>query len=281
MRNFIDIIFSIFITSPMAHYQQMKFIELTSAFFGWDTSPAESDRHILEIGSYDVNGSIRPFFPQDHYVGVDLIEGPGVDHVGEGHSLSFPDNHFDLTVSCESFEHNPYWEATLHNMYRMTKDEGFVVFTCASKGRLEHGTSRTTPDQSIGTQTMGWDYYRNLNAQDVNEAIRGMHFGFLSMLYNHVSKDLYFVGQKSEAPIEIKERDALRDSFEHAVQPAFVKDPSASSLFHCIHGAIDVPLSALADRLSDRAFRDMTYPYARAKARCAHTLRHMREFMPF
>ena len=39
---------------------------------------------ILEIGSYEVNGSLRKYFLNSNYLGIDLIEGPGVDKVLDG-----------------------------------------------------------------------------------------------------------------------------------------------------------------------------------------------------
>ncbi len=49
---------------------------------------------ILEIGSMDVNGSLRDFAePTTHYVGVDLEEGPAVDVVVKaGEKLPFDDS---------------------------------------------------------------------------------------------------------------------------------------------------------------------------------------------
>ena len=44
----------------------------------------------------------------------------------------------------------------------MTKSGGFLIFTCAITGRIEHGTDRTTPTSSPGTQSVGWDYYYNI-----------------------------------------------------------------------------------------------------------------------
>jgi hypothetical protein len=42
---------------------------------------------VLEMGSYNVNGSVRDMFAlAGRYVGVDLVEGPGVDLVGFGHA---------------------------------------------------------------------------------------------------------------------------------------------------------------------------------------------------
>ena len=71
---------------------------------------------VVEIGSYDVNGSIRGVVSSSveisEYVGVDLIPGPGVDIVCSGHELDLPDASFDVTLSAECLEHNPYWADT-------------------------------------------------------------------------------------------------------------------------------------------------------------------------
>jgi hypothetical protein len=68
---------------------------------------------VLEIGAYDVNGSVRDLFRSaSSYVGVDLQEGPGVDLVGFGHEIDHPDGWYDITISSESFEHDPHWRQT-------------------------------------------------------------------------------------------------------------------------------------------------------------------------
>jgi hypothetical protein len=41
-------------------------------------------RAVLEVGSRDVNGSVRPLFPGAAYWGIDREPGPGVDEVGDG-----------------------------------------------------------------------------------------------------------------------------------------------------------------------------------------------------
>lgn len=178
----------------MAHKEQLKFIEILSGEIYKKTDFIE----VLEIGSYDVNGSIRPFFDKSHYTGVDLIEGRGVDLVADGHLLDLEENQFDLVISCESFEHNPYWKETFLNMIRMTKRGGIVAFTCATNGRPEHGTTRTTQLDSPGTIQLNWDYYKNLTEQDFT-SIDGFEKSFTKyfFLVNSKSKDLYFVGLKS------------------------------------------------------------------------------------
>jgi len=171
------------------------------------------NRRILEIGSADVNGSIRPFFPGSDYIGVDISPGNGVDLVGYGDKIDLGELQFDLTISCECFEHNPQWIETFLNMHRMTKNDGFLVFSCASRGRPEHGTTRTSPLQSPGTQSVGWDYYRNLNKKDFVEAFDLQSlFNWHFFHYNSKSRDLYFIGSKADPNLEILNIEALKKS---------------------------------------------------------------------
>jgi SAM-dependent methyltransferase len=152
-----------------------------------------SNQRVLEIGSLDINGTVRDFFDNCAYTGVDVAEGPAVDIVAQGQDLTFPDGSFDVTVSAECFEHNPYWRETFLNMVRMTRSGGLVVFTCAAEGRPEHGTSRSDVGSSPLTVGLGWDYYRNLGEADFDEeSLSG--FGSYGFYDNRVNLDLYFVG---------------------------------------------------------------------------------------
>jgi hypothetical protein len=170
----------------MAHPEQREFFtelqdEFPEMFF---------DVSVLEIGSLNINGTVRDFFDATKYVGVDVAVGSGVDVVAQGQELEYADNSFDVAVSAECFEHNPYWLETFDNMVRMSRK--FVVFTCASTGRAEHGTSCTTPDDS--PFTVEWDYYRNLDETDFLENYDFTVFDFYRFVYNSDSCDLYFVG---------------------------------------------------------------------------------------
>ena len=180
----------------MAHPQQLMFFSILDELF---IQKDKSKIRVLEIGSYDVSGTVRQFFNECDYTGCDLVEGPGVDVVSSGHNLNLPADSFDLTLSSECFEHNPYWVETFQNMHRMTKPGGLVVFTCASRGRVEHGTERTTDGKSMspGTAAIGWNYYRNLNQIDFEKNIElGNFFDQWFFCYMPTSCDLYFCGQK-------------------------------------------------------------------------------------
>jgi SAM-dependent methyltransferase len=197
----------------MAHRAQLEFAHnvATHLFQGdW------RGKKILEIGSADVNGTIRPFFQDSEYIGVDISAGKGVDLVGYGDKIDLGNLHFDLTISCECFEHNPQWIETFLNMHRMTKNNGFLVFSCASRGRPEHGTTRTSPLQSPGTQSVGWNYYRNLNKKDFVEALDLQSlFRWHFFRYNPKSRDLYFIGSKGGTKLEILDIEALKKSISN------------------------------------------------------------------
>ena len=153
------------------------------------------NKQVVEIGSLNINGTVRIFFDNCHYVGLDVAEGKDVDVVCEGQKFNAPNESFDVAISCECFEHNPEWVATFKNMYRLVRPGGMIIMTCATTGRAEHGTTRTTPQDSPLTIGLGWDYYKNLTEKDFRE-----HFNIESMFRNFEflsqNTDLYFYGIK-------------------------------------------------------------------------------------
>jgi SAM-dependent methyltransferase len=179
----------------MAHVQQQSFVAAIKAAF----PEFFSGSRVLEIGSLDVNGSIRQQFSGGDYIGIDVGEGPGVDVVSQGQDYDAPDGSFDVVVCCEAMEHNPFWRETFNNILRLCRPGGLIVMTCASTGRPEHGTSRTTPGAA---PLVPWDYYRNLEAKDFRRSIdldrHLVRWGFFSDLS---SCDLYFVGFKMGATV--------------------------------------------------------------------------------
>lgn len=171
----------------MAHIEQREFFTALR-----DRFPEYfSHRWVLEVGSLNINGTVRDFFTNCEYTGVDVGAGPGVDVVAHGEDLDYPDGAFDVCVSAECFEHNPQWLATFLNMTRMCS--GLVAFTCATTGRAEHGTRRSEPGSS--PLTADWDYYQNLNAEDFEYGcdLKAM-FKEYEFSTNDQCHDLYFWG---------------------------------------------------------------------------------------
>lgn len=173
----------------MSHKEQKEFFTYAKSLF----PEYFNNVSVIEMGSLNINGTVRDFYTPTRYVGVDLAEGDGVDLVCPAQDVGFQDGEFDVAVSAECFEHNPYWAETFANMYRLASK--FVIFTCASDGREEHGTTRNHPDTSPFTVSFGWDYYRNLNEQDFRSLFDiDTLFDRHDFIYNPNSHDLYFWG---------------------------------------------------------------------------------------
>jgi hypothetical protein len=170
----------------MSHPQQIDFVAKLSQKF-----PELFVRtNVLEIGSLNINGSIRQFFQQCNYIGVDIGEGRDVDLVARGEELTYNDGTFDVVASCECFEHNPEWAKTFANMTRMASK--LVFFSCATTGRAEHGTRRTTPHDA----PFCGDYYRNLTEEDVRRECDLSAFKVYEFIADYTANDLYFWGLK-------------------------------------------------------------------------------------
>ena len=155
-------------------------------------------QRVLEVGSHCVNESIRSLFDGGKYIGIDLSEGESVDIIASGHEFKAP-KAFNTVISCECFEHNPYFFETFVTMVENACDGGLVAFTCATTGRPEHGTTRTDPNQSPGSSSIGWDYYRNLTADDFDLSYIEKQFSTYRFFSNESSQDLYFIGFKNGA----------------------------------------------------------------------------------
>ena len=117
----------------MAHPEQREFVFRAKKFIDSQTRI----RSIVEFGSYGVNGEIRSLFQNTNlstYIGVDLIEGPGVDLVGFAHEIEHSFEAFDLAISVNVFEHDEYWELSFKKMLELVKPGGWIIFSCASRG---------------------------------------------------------------------------------------------------------------------------------------------------
>ena len=70
----------------MAHYSQEKFVEICTKNLKNDNKNFEKFT-ILDVGSYDLNGSVKKYFKSNNYLGVDIYPGPNVDIVIDGSRL--------------------------------------------------------------------------------------------------------------------------------------------------------------------------------------------------
>ena len=158
------------------------------------------NKRVLDVGSGDINGNNRHLFENCEYNGNDVIPANNVTIVSKTKDLPFENCSFDTIISTECFEHDPEYKESFLKIYEMLKPNGLFCFTCASTGRCEHGTRRTTPNDSYGTigdiENMS-DYYKNLTVRDVNNILDlNEVFTVWDTYYNMCSHDLYFVGIK-------------------------------------------------------------------------------------
>jgi SAM-dependent methyltransferase len=91
---------------------------------------------VLEVGSCDVNGSVRPLFRgASDYVGVDISPGPGVDVVLQTPiRLPFVDCRFSVVVSTEMLEHAEFPALVVAEMFRVLRPGGLLLLTTRSEG---------------------------------------------------------------------------------------------------------------------------------------------------
>jgi len=174
----------------MAHIQQFRYI----SFIKQVLPDYFQAKKVLEIGSLNINGSVRIFFENSDYTGIDVADGLDVDIVSNGEDFSDKANSYDVIVSCECMEHNPMYEKTWLNMIRLLKTDGLMIMTCATFGRAQHGTSISEPTSSPLTIGLGQDYYKNLTRIDFEFVDLSKFFVDFSFETDTSSHDLYFAG---------------------------------------------------------------------------------------
>lgn len=92
---------------------------------------------VVEFGSKNINGSVRPLFRGAAFTGVDVVAGPDVDVVADAASFT-PEVAPDCVVCCEVLEHAENAQAIIKNAVRILRPGGLVIVTCASDGRQPH-----------------------------------------------------------------------------------------------------------------------------------------------
>jgi SAM-dependent methyltransferase len=176
--------------------------------------------------------------------------------------LNLPSDSFDVTVSAECFEHNPLWRETFENMVRMTKPGGIVMMTCASRGRVEHGTTRSArPTYSPGTTAIGWDYYMNLTQKDFERAFKLSELFSIHHFYTMKSShDLYFFGVKRGGACAVLDTDAIKRDVDKlaTLRKAGLK-----------RAVVRAPLSVMSRVLPERRFQSIAVPYTKTLYRIA------------
>ena len=99
----------------------------------------DQELSILDVGSYDVNGTFRPVFaaPTWQYRGLDISAGPNVDIVAPDPydwSKEVPSNSVDVVISGSAFEHIEFFWLTTQEIGRVLKPGGLFCLIVPSAG---------------------------------------------------------------------------------------------------------------------------------------------------
>lgn len=115
---------------------------------------------IVDIGSQDVNGSLRLVAPPNNkYIGVDFIDAKGVDVViTDPYSLPFENESVDVVVSSSCFEHSEFFWLLFNELLRILKPTGLIYINVPSNGdfhRYPIDCWRFYPDSGVALQNWG------------------------------------------------------------------------------------------------------------------------------
>lgn len=147
-------------------------------------------KQVVELGSFNINGSVRPLFGEAAYVGVDIRPGKGVDVVADAATYR-PETAPDTVVSCEVLEHTAVAPAIVANAYDMLTPGGVLLITVAMPPRIPHS-------QIDGNLLKPGEFYENIQPDDLREWLRP----FVDVhIEEHPSRgDLYAIAFKPAAP---------------------------------------------------------------------------------
>jgi SAM-dependent methyltransferase len=110
-------------------------LDHAAAFFN-TYGPAFERPVVVEVGSADVNGSLRSVAPRDcQYVGLDFAPGKGVDVVlTDPYRYPLESGFADVVVTSSCFEHAQFFWLSFLEILRILKPEGVVYVNVPSNG---------------------------------------------------------------------------------------------------------------------------------------------------
>lgn len=146
--------------------------------------------HVLEIGSRDINGSVRPLFSAAaSYTGIDLQDGPGVDFLADG--ATYEPAHCPHVVVCmEVLEHTPMGKVLIERAAENLAPGGWLLLTCATEPRAAHSAH---DGGSLGIA----EYYGNVAPQDLRDWLDGAGLQLVLEEVHFDRGDLYALARKA------------------------------------------------------------------------------------
>jgi SAM-dependent methyltransferase len=156
-------------------------------FCSYMTRMLGSRRRVCELGSRNINGTVRHLFPGAEYIGVDAVAGSCVDVVADAADYRPADGHrFDTVVSTELLEHAERAPEICLNAFLLLDHGGVFILTAAGDGRPEHSAE--------GNPDLNGQFYRNVSEALLREWLRP--FG-LVMIDLGIPSDIYAMAVKT------------------------------------------------------------------------------------
>lgn len=154
-------------------------------------APHDYNDSILEIGSRDVNGSIKDvvmeYAPTANYVGIDRQLGPSVDYCV---NAAIPPDlwppqvcnvEYGLVLYLEAMEHDPSWWQTLSHAHTVMSRDGVILVTTRYYDYPRHDDPE--------------DYYR-FSENGLRWALQYAGFEVVESMHHVEDKGVYAVGVK-------------------------------------------------------------------------------------
>ena len=91
---------------------------------------------VIELGSLNYNGTVRDFFEECEYIGIDWMKGDCVDVVCKAHE--YKGNKVDVVITTEMLEHDKHADKSIENALKHLKNGGILIGTCANINREKH-----------------------------------------------------------------------------------------------------------------------------------------------
>lgn len=115
---------------------------------------------IVDVGAQDIVGSLRSLAPPENkYIGLDFVEGKGVDVVmTDPYRLPLEDNSVDVVVSSSCFEHAEFFWLSFNEVLRVLKPNGLFYLNVPANGafhRFPVDCWRFYPDSGRALQNWG------------------------------------------------------------------------------------------------------------------------------
>jgi hypothetical protein len=143
---------------------------------------------VVEVGSRNINGTVRTLHPKADWWGIDVMDGTDVDEVADGATWQPPEP-VDLAICCEVFEHTSEWREIVANMVSWLRPGGTILITCAGPGRPEHSAITG----GLGLQPGEW--YENIDPGPMTALLSSLN---VDANVKVTRDDLYVVGTLRE-----------------------------------------------------------------------------------